>query len=212
MSLPPRSFHSITEVAIRWSVAPFDVVGWCTDGLIALSLALPPVKTGPSEMISGLVDIDGAHVLPLFRRDGAPSATVAIRWVKSEGNDLRWITEPAEGLMITAADVLVRRGEVERFEAQHEIFNGARSASAGDDNRPAARRGGPGVPPRYDWDGFYGALARRIHDHGIPPTQAELVREMLDWFGQRDDGEAPDESTVRRKIVAIWRELSRAHG
>jgi hypothetical protein len=77
------------------------------------------------------------------------------------------------------------------------------------------RRGGPGVPPRYDWHefyGFYGALARRIHDHGIPPTQAELVREMLDWFGRRDGGEAPDESTVRRKIVAIWRELSRAHG
>ena len=109
-------------------------------------------------------------------------------------------------------DVLVRRAEVERFEEQHGLFNGARSASAGDDSRPAARRGGPGVPPRYDWDGFYGALARRIHDHGIPPTQAELVREMLDWFGQRDGGEAPDESTVRRKIVAIWRELSRAHG
>lgn len=207
MSLPPRSFHSITEVAIRWSVTPFDVVGWCTDGLLALSIALPPVKAGPSETFSGLVDVEGAHVLPLFRRDGAPSATVAIRWVKGEDRELRGITEPAEGVMITAADVLVRRAEVDRFEERHGLFNGPRSAGGGNDNRPAARRGGPGVPPRYDWDGFYGALARRIHDHGIPPTQAELVREMLDWFGHRE--EAPDESTVRRKIAIVWRELSR---
>ncbi len=103
--------------------------------------------------------------------------------------------------MIAAADVLVRRCEVERFEAQHGINDG-RAA----DGR---RRGGPGVPPRHDWDGFYGALARRIHEHGIPATQAELVREMLSWFESRSDKEPPDESTVRRKITAVWRELHR---
>lgn len=70
--------------------------------------------------------------------------------------------------------------------------------------------GGPGVPPRYDRDGFYGALTRRIQDHRIPATQAELVREMLDWFGQRTGIDAPDESTVRRKITTVWRELGGA--
>src|SRR5690606_15814944 len=34
MQLPPRSFHSLTEIAIRWSVTPFDVIGWSTDGLL----------------------------------------------------------------------------------------------------------------------------------------------------------------------------------
>jgi hypothetical protein len=53
-------------------------------------------------------------------------------------------------------------------------------------------------------------LARRIHEHGIPATQAELVREMLSWFEGRSDKEPPDESTVRRKITAVWRELHRA--
>jgi hypothetical protein len=111
--------------------------------------------------------------------------------------------------MIAAADVLVRRAQVERFEEQHGLFAGARSASAGDNSRPAARRARPGVPPRYDWAGSYGVLARRIHDHGIPPAQAELVREMLDWSVQRVSGEAPDESTVRRKVAVVWRGLSR---
>lgn len=208
MSLPPRSFHSLAEVAIRWSVMPFDVVGWCTEGLLALSIALPPVKIGPSETLSGLVDVEGAHVLPLFRKDGAPNSTVVIRRIKANGHELQWITEPSEGVTVTAADVLVKRSEVERFEEQHGLFNGRQSPQL--DRSARARRGGPGVPPRYDWDGFYGALARRIHEHGIPATQAELVREMVDWFEARDEEQAPDESTVRRKITAVWRELRRA--
>jgi hypothetical protein len=203
--LPPRSFYSLAEIAARWSVTSFDLVGWCTDGLLALSIALPPVKAG-AETVSGLVDVDGPHVFPLFRRDGASSATVAIRQVRSSEHGLRWITEPAEGVVITPADVLVRRGEVERFEEQHGIF-GAVVRRSGTAESPARPRGGPGVPPRYDWDAFYGALARRIHEHGIPVTQAELVRDMLTWFEQRDIDHAPDESTIKRKIKAVWREL-----
>jgi hypothetical protein len=206
--LPPRSFYSLAEIAARWSVTSFDLVGWCTDGLLALSIALPPVKAG-AETVSGLVDVDGPHVFPLFRRDGASSATVAIRQVRSSEHGLRWITEPAEGVVITPADVLVRRGEVERFEEQHGIFGGVVRPS-GTAESPARPRGGPGVPPRYDWDAFYGALARRIHEHGIPVTQAELVRDMLNWFEQRDIDHAPDESTIKRKIKAVWQELSRA--
>jgi hypothetical protein len=207
MQLPPRSFHSLTEIAIRWSVTPFDVIGWSIDGLLALSIALPPVKTGPSETLSGLADVEAAHLLPLFRRDGAPSPTVAIRRVKA-GDGFRWIADPAEGVAITAADVLVRRPEVERFERQYGFFNGLHAPES-DAAAAAHRRGGPGVPPRHDWDAFYAALARRIHEYGVPATQAELVREMVAWFEARDVEHAPDESTIRRKITPIWRELSR---
>ncbi len=63
---------------------------------------------------------------------------------------------------------------------------------------------------RYDWDTFFGALARRIHDNGVPATQAELVREMLDWFQARHEEHPPDESTVRRKVAVVWREINRA--
>jgi hypothetical protein len=207
MSLPPRSFYSLTEVAIRWSATPFDVIGWSTDGLLALSIALPAVKVGSSETVSGITDVEAPHLLPLFRRDGAPSPTVAIRRVKAGGSEFHWIAEPAEGIAITASDVLVRRAEVERFERQYGFFDRLHVPDTGD--AAIRRRGGPGVPPRHDWDAFYAALTRRIHEHGVPRTQAELVREMLAWFEARDLEHAPDESTIRRKITTVWRELSR---
>jgi hypothetical protein len=189
-------------------VTPFDVIGWSTDGLLALSIAVPPVKIDPAESLPGVADVEAPHLLPLFRRDGAPSPTVAIRRVKASEGRLCWIVEPMEGIGITAADVLVRRGEVERFERQYGFFNGLYVPDA-DDGLTARRRGGPGVPPRHDWDAFYAALTRRIHDHGVPATQAELVRDMLAWFETRDVEHAPDESTIRRKITPVWRELSR---
>jgi hypothetical protein len=209
MQLPPRSFYSLTEIAIRWSVTPFDVIGWSTDGLLALSIALPPVKTGPSEMLSGLADVEAAHLLSLFRRDGAPCPTIAIRRVKAGDNDFQWITDPAEGITITAADVLVRRAEVERFERQYGFFNAVHVPESDAASAPR-RRPGPGVPPRHDWGAFYAALTRRIHDRGVPATQAELVRDMIAWFEARDVEQPPDESTIRRKVTPIWRELSRA--
>ncbi|HWV42822.1 hypothetical protein [Pseudorhodoplanes sp.] len=209
MSLPPRSFYSLTEVAVRWSVMPFDVIGWSTDGLLALSIAVPPVKTEPAETLSGLVDVEAPHLLPLFRRDGAPSPTVVVRRLKAGEGAFCWIVEPMEGIGITAADVLVRRAEVERFERQYGFFNGLHVPDVGG-GPMERRRGGPGVPPRHDWDAFYAALTRRIHDHGVPATQAELVRDMLAWFEARDVEHAPDESTIRKKITSVWRELSRA--
>ncbi len=58
-------------------------------------------------------------------------------------------------------------------------------------------------------DTFAGAIARRVHDHGRPVSQGELVRDMMDWFVGREDFPPPDERTVRRKTSAIWNELSR---
>jgi hypothetical protein len=37
-----------------------------------------------------------------------------------------------------------------------------------------------GRPREYDWDAFSGAMARRVYDHGMPESQSELVRDMLD--------------------------------
>lgn len=183
------------------------MIVWSMDGLLAPSVVLPPVKSGPSETLSGLADDEAALLLPLFRRDGAASPAVAIRRVKA-GEEFRWIVDPAEGVAITAEDVLVRRGEVERFERQCDFFNGPHVPEI--EAASARRRSGPGVPPRHDWDAFYAALARRIHEHGVPATQAELVREMVAWFEAGDVEYAPDESTIRRKIAPVWRELTRA--
>ena len=69
---------------------------------------------------------------------------------------------------------------------------------------------GPGAPPKHDWDAFAGAIARRVHDRGMPVSQGELVRDMMDWFAGRKDFLAPDERTVRRKVSAIWKEMKSA--
>ena len=71
MPLPPRPLHTLNDVAIRWSALPIDVVDWATDGLLMLSIAIPPVKTISSRMICDLVNVAGTDIRPLFRPDGA---------------------------------------------------------------------------------------------------------------------------------------------
>ena len=69
---------------------------------------------------------------------------------------------------------------------------------------------GPGAATPYEWEGMNIALIVRIHDHGLPATQAELVAEMQDWFADRSDGKKmPDSRSIRRRITPIWRALRR---
>jgi hypothetical protein len=54
------------------------------------------------------------------------------------------------------------------------------------------------------------ALMLRIHDHGLPTTQAELIAEMQDWFADQTVGKKmPDSRSIRRRITPIWRALRR---
>jgi hypothetical protein len=206
MPLPPRPFQTLNEIAIRWGVMPIDIIGCAVDGLIALSIAAPPVKTDSGKIICDLVEVAGTDVLPLFRPHGAKPDRVSIRRVRpKDEHDWQWISEPSEGLLIASPDVLITRAEIQRFERKHPPTEGA--ASGG---QPRRRPPGPGVPPKYDWDTFFAAMMRRIFVDGLPNTQGELVREMLDWFQQRPGEPLPDESTVQRKVATVWRELKRA--
>lgn len=210
MALPPRSFHTILEISIKWSVLPADVIGWAIDGHFDISMALPPVQAGGHPR-AGLVHIDPADVLPLFRRDGSGPRAVAIRRFRlpdGEEQDWQWIGEPAEGVQATAADILLTRRESDRFEKDHGVGAPLLNAPEAGERPPARRRAGPGAPARYDWDAFYCAMIRRVHDEGVPETQTALVRDMQDWFDNQADT-PPDESTIRRKVQAVWRELHR---
>ena len=71
--------------------------------------------------------------------------------------------------------------------------------------RPAAHIGSTA---RYDWDGMYIALMVRIHDQGLPATQADWLGEVQEWFVVHGDGgEVPDERTIRRRLTPIWKAL-----
>lgn len=210
MPLPPRPFHILNDIAVRWSALPIDIVAWATDGLLALSAAVMPIRTASSRMLSDIVEIAGSDVIPLFRPNGARLESVSVRRIRAHGEtEWQWLVEPLDGITITAPEVLITRSEVERFEQQHDLWSGPAIREINPSDRLARRRGAsPGAPPRYDWDAFTGAVARRVHDEGMPANQGELIRDMLDWFGTTF-GTVPDESTVRRRVQALWPVLTK---
>jgi hypothetical protein len=115
-------------------------------------------------VISGLVDVAGPDVLPLFKRDPATATEVLIRRVKTE-DEYRWIADPAEGVALSANDVLLKRCEIERFEKQYGMANTQVTVAY---KRPP----GPGAPPRY-----YGA-------NRSPNSDGEEVH-APSWEGNR---------------------------
>ncbi len=60
-----------------------------------------------------------------------------------------------------------------------------------------------GRPLQHDWDAFGVEVCRRVHEDGLPETQAELVDGMLDWFMDRGD-ESIDASTIKKKISKLF--------
>jgi hypothetical protein len=51
---------------------------------------------------------------------------------------------------------------------------------------------------------FRDDIARNAHDHGMPVSKGELVRDMMERFAGREDFPPPDERTARRKASAVW--------
>lgn len=202
MPLPPKPFHSIAEIAARWQVEALAIVGWAMENRLALSAALPQVEAEDGRRVGGLLGVAGEDVFALF--DGEISVRV-LRFRRDPKADWEAIRTPAEGVAVRAASVVIARAEVERFERAHRLF--VRDGGIAAPVRTIQERGG--APARYDWDAFSGAMARRVHDLGMPESQGQLIRDMLDWFAE-SYGSTPDESTVRKRVQSAWRELTRA--
>lgn len=210
MSLPPRAFQPLDEVAMRWSVKPLDIVGWAIDGRIALSAALPMIETQQKRPVQGLVEICAQDVFGLFGAEAGKKAGVRIQRFRRRGGG-RWerIIAPADGVPLKRSGVVITRAETERFEEAHRLFGGQVGPPQSEPVKlEQPQVGRAGAPPRYDWNLFAGALARRVHDEGMPASQGELIRDMLDWFATTF-GAVPDESTIRRRVQALWPVLTK---
>jgi hypothetical protein len=47
-----------------------------------------------------------------------------------------------------------------------------------------------------------------IYEKGVPNTKTELVTLVQDWFVQNScSGDVPDESTIRKRLIGLWRKL-----
>jgi len=198
MGLPGQFLYTVLDVSVRCECTQAQIINWAIAGELMLVAAITTATIG-GEVTGGLHQIAGSDVRPLFRPYGDAAKEIRLKRARKMGGDQCLIvSEPAEGVVITASDVLITAEEVERFEELHGL---------GRVKSPA----GPGLPPRYDWDGFYVAVCKRVYTLGLPARQRELVLEMQEWFiANSPTGEAPDESTIRRRIQAIWHELKAA--
>ena len=194
MALPPRVFITLHEVTARWGCNSADVAGWAAVGKFRIMTGIGPVRCD-QEIVAGQVVILPMDLLPMFRRCGTgPSEGILKRIQPAGRQDWLLITDPAGGIPVAVADMLILAEEVHAFEEENDMVR-----------RVAT---GPGATSPYDWDGMTVALIQRIHERGLPATQSELVAELQDWFADQSDGKKiPDSRTIRRRITPVWKAL-----
>ena len=194
MTLPQRTFFTVQEVTIRWDCSPYDLAGWAIAGKLDIVAAIEPIEQG-GEVLAGLVVVPVADILSMFRRWENGQASRSIRRIRIPGQE-GWImiADPSDHIQVELADLMVLADEVYQFELLNGMAN--RWTDPG------------GAPSRYDWEGLYVALIRRVHFHGLPATQAEWIAHAQAWFAEKSrSGEVPDESTIRRRLGPIWKSL-----
>jgi hypothetical protein len=194
MGLPPRVFFTLHEVTARWGCNIADVAGWAATGKFRIMTGIGLVRCG-EDIVAGQVAISPMELLPLFRRCGTgPTEGVVRRIMTTEKGQWQIITDPQGGVTVAVADMLILAEEVHAFEEENEMVR-----------RVAT---GPGATTPYDWDGMMVALIHRIHERGLPATQAELVGEMQDWFADQSDGKKiPESRSIRRRVTPVWKKL-----
>ena len=194
MPLPPIAFYSIYEIAARWGCNPADVAGWAAAGHLQVLAGIPPVSCG-EETVAGLVEVPIAELMPMFRRYGPSDEQARLRRVLPPGRTT-WLklTDPSDGLPIRSSDLLLAAGPLQQFEEERDLLR-----------RPASNTG---ATPRYDWDAMYAWLTWFLFEKGVPDTQSTLIALVQEWFVQNSrSGEAPDESTIRKRLTTLWRKL-----
>lgn len=192
MKLPKRALYTLTEAAARWSCQIADIADWAIAGRLEVMIAIPPTYFG-TEILSDLVVIAPSDILAMFRRCGSGPREGVIRRARRLGCcEWKHISPSAAGLRVMRDDLMILGDALAHFEEEHGLFR--RVASSG--------TGG------YDWEGFYGAMISRIFHNGLPERQSDLVGEMQAWFvANSAKGDAPEESTIRKRVSPIWRNL-----
>jgi len=196
VALPPRVFFTLYETSLRWNCSIADIAGWSAIGKLKIKTGISLVRCGET-VVAGQVILSPMDLLPLFRRSSpCPTEGVVRRIMLPGTSDWLIITDPAGGVSVTVADMLILAADVFGFEDDHDL---ARKGT-----------GGTGSGSTYDWEGMNVALIQRIHDRGLPVTQADLIAEMQEWFANQSDGtKMPDSRSIRRRITPIWRALRR---
>jgi hypothetical protein len=197
MGLPQRVFYSVNEVAVRWECSLADIAGSASVGYFDIVTVVPSISIGDARRIEGFVRVAVTDVLPILRGYGKAAKKVRLSRVRP-WDDETWVfledLPAGKGLKVLREDLLIMADQVRAFEAEHDILR-----------RPAARIGSS---PRYDWESMYISQIVRVFEQGLPDTQSEWIGEVQDWFAETsEDGQIPDERTIRRRLSPIWKAL-----
>ncbi len=197
MALPRRAFYSLNEVTARWDCAMADIAGWAAVGYFDIVTGIQRVLCG-SGTLAGFVSVSVADILPMFRRQGLSASSGRLHHVRPpEASDWSFITDPEEGIEVTLADLMIRGEDVCRFEDDCDLLR-----------RPTVNIGSSST---YDWEAALSAEILRIHEHGVPATQAEWIGRIQEWFAiKTESGDVPDERTIRRRLSPIWKSLRKS--
>lgn len=194
MALPPRVFFTLYEASVRLDCSIADIAGWATLGKLKIKTGIGLVWCGDTA-VAGPVTLPPMDLLPLFRRSGpCPTEWVMQRIMPPDTADWLIITEPADGVSVAVADMLIEAEDFFDFEENNDLVRKVTH--------------GKGSGRDYDWDGMNLALIKRIHDHGLPATSTELIAEMQEWFLDQTGGaKMPSVRSVGRRVLPVWRML-----
>jgi hypothetical protein len=224
--VPRKPFYRVAELCKRWSMSPTDIAAFVLADELTLSIAVSqlPVEEGFYE------EVDDGHrcaittgrrwfsgTLDLLRDDAWAALTVGSAGVGSfrapPGDYLEYTADDGAPLHIEAERLVVRRTELERFEADQAAAAAAAATVVAAASTPqlAAEADGHrhrGPPRKYDVDGFWRHVCWIIFDQGLPAKQIDMIRQMRVWFEARlGIGNGPDESWIRKKIAPLWRDI-----
>lgn len=194
MPLPQRAFYTVQEAALRWECSLGDLAGWAATEKLEIVTAIRPVIQD-GDVYAGFVSVPAADILDLFWSSTTAAETAILRRIRPVGTEA-WIIieDDADFVRVRINTLLIAVEEMHRFETTHGLMRRINHHS--------------GAPSRHDWEGVLAYLIRRVHLEGVPATQSEWVAIALDWFARSSIScEIPDDSTARRKLGPIWKDL-----
>ena len=193
MGLPQKVFYSVNEVAARWECSLADIAGWASVGYFDIVTVMSSKKAGGDPRLEGFVCVAVTDVLPILRGYGKAAKKADLGRMRPITEE-EWVILNEQDCKVRLEDLLIMADQVRAFEAEHDLLR-----------RPAAHIGSS---PRYDWESMYISQIVRVFEQGLPDTQSEWIGEVQDWFAETsDDGQIPDERTVRRRLSPIWKAL-----
>ena len=214
-----KPFYRLDEVCARWAMSHHDLAAFAHEGDLVLAFIAPRMAVSVGEWdktdegqsapiihgidyISGLTELTAKDAWDTLRADRHE-----ITQVLAKDNYFVEICTPsgdASSFTVSIGDIVVRHAELERFEKAQGVGPTSTSESVAAAMTTSGRT--RGVTPTHDWDAFWVAVCLRLYCHGVPESQAALIRIMQDWFSTTGRG-IPDDSTLKKKLKPLWHEV-----